>query len=72
MNFGEFGLFCDIDNIYFMLGTYSSKEKAIKVLDMIQEHIEAPIYTNVRAVEYDHYDRAVFQMPKDDEVITDG
>ena len=52
---------CGYDNstndadCYFYLGHYSTKEKAIKVLDMIQEHIEC------------EYDIGVFQMPLDEE-----
>lgn len=37
------------------LGEYSTKEKALKVLDMIQENLEYPYYE-------------VFQMPTDTEV----
>lgn len=56
------------------LGTYSTKEKAMKVLDMIQERIRKPIRINT--VEYglytiNDYDISlndVFQMPQDDEV----
>lgn len=40
-----------------MLGKYSTKEKALKVLDMIQEHID---YNS---------NFGVFQMPQDDEVV---
>lgn len=38
------------------LGVYSTKEKALKVLDMIQNHIES-----------ENWDK-VFQMPQDSEV----
>lgn len=41
-----------IDDTPIILGTYSTKEKAIKVLDMIQEHIET-------------HSNNVFQMPRD-------
>ena len=48
------------------LGTYSTKEKAIKVLDMIcnfyTEHLEE-IYND-----QEPFVRAVFQMPQDEEV----
>lgn len=58
---------CDIDGcVYYSihghydryeqeLGVYSTKEKALKVLDMIQENLEYPYYE-------------VFQMPTDTEV----
>ena len=47
------------------LGTYSTEEKAIKVLDMIQEHYDKVIdarYWN------DTYQDNYFQMPQDSEV----
>ena len=49
------------------LASYLSEEKAIKVLDMIQEKI---MYGN-RLIKKDKYDLridAVFEMPKEDEV----
>lgn len=65
------------DGVTFELGVYSSKEKALKVLDMIQERIE----TNTgfrRKVNYvakcnqglDHYvySSSSFKMPLDEEV----
>lgn len=42
-------------NTSFKLGEYSSKEKALNVLDIIQDDIEYP-------------HNIVFQMPQDDEV----
>ena len=60
------------------LGCYSTKEKALKVLDMIQKHISRnkEMY---RRKEFDEFDNStnehvivsgddVFQMPQDDEV----
>jgi hypothetical protein len=47
------------DNWY--IGKYSTKEKALKVLDMIQKRIN-------RAFMYDYQPGLVFQMPQDDEV----
>lgn len=45
----------------YVLGNYSSKEKALKVLDMIETHLEE--------LEYKINDReVVFKMPQDDEV----
>ena len=44
----------------YVLGTYSTKEKALKVLDMIETHLEE--------LEYKIHNRnVIFQMP-DDEV----
>lgn len=52
------------------LGSYSTEEKALKVLDMIQSHIsEEPkgvIQTNED--EWLKYNQNAFQMPQDDEV----
>jgi|LSQX01.1.fsa_nt_gb hypothetical protein len=44
------------------IGKYSTKEKALKVIDMIQNLID-------RAFKYDYQLGGVFQMPSDDEVI---
>lgn len=50
-NYIDFG---EVEN-YDNLGQYSSKRKQIKVLDMIQKHVET-------------YSNKVFQMPQDSEV----
>ena len=50
-NYIDFG---EVEN-YSNLGQYSSEGEQIKVLDMIQEHIET-------------YSNKIFQMPQDDEV----
>ena len=51
------------------IGTYSTNEKAIKVLDMIQEKYQEPIYQNVIGNnETAIYKNMVFQMPQDSEV----
>ena len=51
------------------IGAYSTKEKAIKVLDMIQEKFQEPIYQNdVGGNEIAIYKNVVFQMPQDNEV----
>lgn len=47
-----------IDSSTIVLGTYSTKEKAVLVLDMIQKHIET-------------HSNNVFQMPRDIIVIDD-
>lgn len=51
------------------VGYYSTKEKALKVLDMIQNHINEPTYLNHLAGEDALYGKEVFQMPQDYEVI---
>ena len=45
----------DGDETYDDLGEYSTKEKAVKVLDVIQKHIET-------------HSNNVFEMPQDSEV----
>lgn len=62
-----------IDSLYF-IGNYSSREKVIKVLDMIQEaYSEYQIMLNF-SVSYLHEFKektdgfAIFQMPEDSEV----
>lgn len=48
---------------------YSTEKKAIKVLDMIQEKFQEPIYQNdIGCNEIAIYKNIVFQMPKDEEV----
>ena len=45
-----------LSDISIILGTYSSKEKAIKVLDMIQKHISPSVkipQTNIRNIDDD-------------------
>lgn len=58
-------LYCDECQIvtkkngkYITLGSYSTKEKALKVLDMIEKHCQ--LFDSISAV---------FLMPKDDEVF---
>ena len=65
---GDFDVFDIVIYVYsstsrlsrpFVLGNYSTKEKGIKVLDMIQKKLESEgIYKG----------KEVFQMPQDDEV----
>lgn len=51
------------------IGEYSTEEKAIRVLDMIQEEYQEPIYQNdIGCNEIAIYKSKVFQMPKDEEV----
>ena len=53
----------------YCFGVYSSKEKSLKVLDLIQEKILEPIYENdLSCCEKGIYTSKVFQMPQDDEV----
>ena len=53
----------------YFLGIYSSKEKALKVLDMIEAKYLEPVYINdIGGNEYAKYEHKVFHMPADDEV----
>ena len=65
----EYGGYYRIEADGFILGHYLSKEKAIRVLDMILEEYQVPTYINDRGGgEYARYDGRVFHMPEDDEV----
>ena len=55
--------------IYYFLGEYSTEEKALKVLDMIEERTNEPIYINdIGGNEYAKYPAPSFHMPQDNEV----
>ena len=76
IGFGEYPdtypwqMFVLIGSIEYLLGKYSTKEKAIKVLDMIEKEYNKPTYINdLGSGEYCKYDHSSFQMPQDDEVI---
>lgn len=57
------------NNSELKIGEYSTEEKAIKVLDMIQEEYQKPAYQNMIADnETAIYQIKVFQMPDDKEV----
>lgn len=57
-----------IDGTVLDMGIYLNKEQAIKVMDMIQDHLESPTYVSGLENEEAHYDRNVFQMPRVEEV----
>lgn len=59
---------CIMDKMFFLLGTYSTKEKALKVLDMIQHFINDLEYHKILGLSLCHY---VFEMPHDSEVEDD-
>lgn len=56
------------NNTYSILGYYSSEEKALKVLDMIEERIIKIDKTKFLGKEEELYISNVFQMPQDNEV----
>lgn len=75
IGFGEYPdtyqwqMFALIDGREYLLGKYSTKEKAIKVLGMIEEKYNKPTYINdLGGGEYTKYERITFQMPEDIEV----
>lgn len=51
-----------------ILGIYSSEEKAIKILDRIDEFKNEPSMIEEMTYEYAYYTEKTFQMPKDEEV----
>ena len=62
-------IYCNISDMggysYVFLGQYSTKEKALKVLDYIQVHLLDLENSKNRTLPLNYY---VFQMPQDDEV----
>ena len=60
-------IMCQSTTNEYKLGKYSSTEKALKVLDMIEGHVNEPIYhTEVSNVEIAEYRHATFKMPADE------
>ena len=52
----------------YLLGEYSTKYKALKVLDMIQSKYLEPIYiADIGGGEFARYERKIFQMPDDND-----
>ena len=51
-----------------LIGEYSTQEKAIKVLDLIQEKIIERELMNFGLAKRFSYEHCAFQMPQDDEV----
>lgn len=52
------------------LGAYSTKEKALEVLDMLETHLRNQYFDKgtLEDIDYRLYDDGVFQMPQDSEV----
>ena len=65
---GEYNIFflCNGDEI--LIGTYSTAEKAINVLDMIENFYANLEYTKYAGSGYEEFLSVIFQMPKDAEV----
>lgn len=51
-----------------VLGTYSTEEKAMKVMDMIHSRIERTTKYYEKSLQFTYGSEYVFQMPEDDEV----
>ena len=60
-------LFKEFSDQYIVLGEQSTTEKALKVLDMIQEEIEYGNKT-IKKEKHELHTNQVFQMPQNDEV----
>lgn len=58
----------DNDDMYWLLGEYSTKEKAIKALDMLQKKIIEIDKNKFLGMTEAIYKNIVFEMPQDDEV----
>jgi hypothetical protein len=61
-------VFYDTAETFGVLGTYSSEEKALKVLDMIQEHALELHFSKIVPDRCGQIYGNVFQMPQDSEV----
>lgn len=62
----ELRIFADDGETIYDLGSYSTKEKAMKVLDMIQKRYEE--YETERIYKEGVFKIGTFQMPEDSEV----
>lgn len=58
----------DVYSDNFIMGTYSTEENALKVLDMIQEAIVPKLIIDVDG-RVEKVEKMVFEMPKEEEVI---
>lgn len=58
-----------VDSKVILVGKYSTEEKALKVLDMIQEHIKPKYMLDKENMVVSIPQNNVFQMPQDSEVI---
>lgn len=54
---------------YRLFGLYSTFKKAVKSLDMLEEHFNQPVYYNeLGGHETARYGHPVFQFPKEEEI----
>lgn len=64
---GEYGIYQP--DHYRLFGRYSTMKKAIKALDMLEEHFNEPVYYNVvNENETERYEHTVFQFPSEKEI----
>lgn len=67
--YGTYKIYALVNGGQYFMGKYSTEAKAFKVLDMIEEKTNEPIYINeIGNGEYAKYFHSSFQMPQDDEV----
>lgn len=59
---------CAHDNAHTILGTYSTEEEAIRVLDMICSACDAIEYAKFRGSSKESFRSPIFEMPQDEEV----
>lgn len=64
----EYKIIYDTSDVMFDLGTYSTEEKALKVLDMIQKIIVDNGYMEAGMPRVFSPQHCVFEMPADEEV----
>lgn len=65
---GTIILYANTEKNCWDIGTYSTEEKTIKVLDMIQKHHEQIKESEFLGCENAHYVERTLQMPQDSEV----
>lgn len=67
--YDTYKIYALVNGRQYLMGEYSTEEKALKVLDMIEEKTNEPIYINEEGNgEYAKYFHSSFHMPQDDEV----
>lgn len=67
--YGTYQIYALVNGGQYLMGKYSTEEKALKVLDMIEARTNEPIYINDEGSgEYAKYFHSSFHMPQDEEV----
>lgn len=65
---GEYNIFLFCNGEEYLIGMYSTEEKAIKVLNMIQNAYFIMEYSKFRGNTKEDFVNPIFEMPKDEEV----